>query len=132
LGNSLLLKRDAMTLTRWSRWFGGSRCYVENDRCKRDLVDAVNHARTRVTLSRTAANKFEPEITFAAWDDGLSVRSSFAAMDIDGQGSWPSPIMVAGAPLRLLVPKLSGPDVVLTYKAGQMHFNETVLTAREV
>ena len=99
---------------------------------KRDLVDAVNDARTRVTLRRTAANKFEPEITFAAWDEGLSVRSSFAAMDIDGQGSWPSAIMVAGAPLRMLAPKLTGPDVVLTYEAGKMRLNETVLTAREV
>ncbi len=99
---------------------------------KRDLVEAINHARTRVTLRRTAPNKFEPEITFAAYDDGLSVRSSFAAMDIDGEGSWPSPIMVAGATLRLLAPKLSGPDVVLTYETGQLRLNGTTLTAREV
>jgi len=97
---------------------------------KRDLVAAVGHARTRATLRRKGAG-FEPDLTLADSDGQLSVRSSYAAMDIPAEGSWASPIFANGAALRRLAPKLKGPDVTLTYVTGRLFLDGTSIPARE-
>jgi hypothetical protein len=101
---------------------------------KRDLVDAVGTARSRPTLRRVPGGRggFEMLVVLAASDDGLSVRSSNSAMDIRGTGVWSSPIGVAGATLRQLAPKLSGPTVELSYSDGELALNQTRIPAREV
>ncbi len=98
---------------------------------KSDFVQAVKDATTSTTLRRKAKNKFEPEVTIAPCNGGVSVCSSYAEIDIGGKGSWPEAIIVGGASLRLLAPKLSGTEVVLIYSAGQMRLNGTILSARE-
>jgi hypothetical protein len=97
---------------------------------KSDLVAAVGHARTRATLRRKGAG-FEPDLTLASSDGQLSVRSSYAAMDITAEGSWASPIFANGAALRRLAPKLKGPDVTLTYVTGRLFLDGTSIPARE-
>lgn len=97
---------------------------------KRDLVDAIGHARTRATLRRKGAG-FEPDVMFVACADGLSIRSSASAMDVPAGGTWASPITANGAALRRLVPKLAGPVVELSYADGRLSLNGTVVPARE-
>lgn len=98
---------------------------------KKDLVAAIGHARTRATLRRKEAG-FEPDVTFVAWEKGLSIRSSFAAMDIPAEGSWCSPIMANGAAIRKVAPKLAGPRVTLRYETGRLFLNATSISARDV
>lgn len=98
---------------------------------KLDLVDAIGHARTRATLRRKGAG-LEPDVFFTACDEGLSIRSSDAAMDIPASGTWVSPIRANGAALRRLAPKLAGPHVELSYEEGRMFLNGTSIPAREV
>lgn len=101
---------------------------------KYDLIDAIGVARRRPTLRRVAGGRggFESLIVLAECEEGLSVRSSNSAMDIPATGVWASPISVSGATLRQLVPKLSGPNVELSYADGQLALNRTRLPAREV
>jgi hypothetical protein len=99
---------------------------------KRDLVEAIGMARTRATLRRVGPKTFEPDVTLAACPLGLSIRSSHAGMELEGQETWPSPIAVRGAMLRRLAPKLEGPDVVLRYRNGLLFLNATGVGAREV
>ena len=98
---------------------------------KRDLVEAIGTARRRATL-RGRAFELEKEVIFAASQDGLSVRSSDAAMDIPGAGIWASPIATDGATIRRLAPALSGPEIQLTYCDGEHALNTTRISAREV
>lgn len=98
---------------------------------KRDLVDAIGTARRRATLRRKGS-QFEREVIFAVTSDGLSVRSSDAAMDIPGSGTWKSPIAANGATLRRLVTALDGPEIQLTYCDDQLALNTTRISAREV
>lgn len=97
---------------------------------KSDLVAAVGHARTRATLRRKGAG-FEPDLTLADGDGQLSVRSSYASMDIPAEGNWTSPIFANGAALRRLAPKLKCPDVTLTYVTGRLFLDGTSIPARE-
>jgi hypothetical protein len=101
---------------------------------KRDLVEAIGVARRRPTLRRVAGGRggFEPLVTLAACEAGLSVRSSNSAMDIPGAGVWGSPIAVSGVTLRQLAPKLTGPTIELSYCDGQLALNQTRLPAREI
>lgn len=98
---------------------------------KRDLVEAIGQTRTRATLRRKGAG-FEPDVTFVACEDGLSIRSSFAAMDVPAEGQWCSPIMANGAAIRRVAPKLTGPQVSLRYETGRLFLNSTSIPAREV
>jgi hypothetical protein len=97
---------------------------------KRDLVEAVGHARTRATLRRKGSG-FENEVMLINGDGQLSIRSSHAAMDIPAQGLWSSPVLTNGPALRRLAPKLSGPNVTLTYVAGRLFLDNTSIPARE-
>lgn len=97
---------------------------------KRDLVAAVGHARTRATLRRNGKG-FEADVMLAKADGGLSIRSSYAAMDIPAEGAWGSPVMANGAALRRLAPKLGGPEVTITYVAGRLFLDSTSIPARE-
>ncbi len=104
---------------------------------KADLIAAIGTARTRATLRRRSSGPgFEPWIVLAAVPEalggGLSVRSSDAANDVPGEGSWPPPIRVEGAALRRLAPKLTGPHVILTYADGRLAIGTTVLSAGEI
>jgi hypothetical protein len=99
---------------------------------KRDLVDAIGTARRRATLRRMQGIQFEADVIFAASNDGLSVRSSNAAMDIPASGIWASPIAANGAALRRLAPVLDGPEIQLSYCDGELALNTTRLSAREV
>lgn len=99
---------------------------------KADFVDAVNVARTRATLRSKGGISVESEVTLTACPEGLSVRSSFAATDIDAEGVWPSPVMVHGATLRKIAPKLQGEEITLSYEPGRLKLNGTLLTARDV
>src|SRR4051812_44626982 len=98
---------------------------------KRDLIDAIGTARRRATLKRKGGG-LEKDVIFAASGDGLSVRSSNAAMDIPGSGTWTSPIATNGATLRRLAPALTGPEVRLSYCDGQLALNTTRISAREL
>ncbi|HVI99429.1 MAG TPA: hypothetical protein VM657_10220 [Sphingomonas sp.] len=97
---------------------------------KRDLVEAIGTARSRPTLRRKGGG-FEPDVLLVACAEGLSVRSSNAAMDIPATGAWASPIVANGAMLRRLAPKLSGPAVELCYETGRLLLNGTSVPARE-
>ena len=104
---------------------------------KADLIAAIGTARRRATLRRRGSRPgYEPWVILAAVPEadvgGLSIRSSDAAMDVPGEGSWPSPIRVEGAALRRLAPKLAGPLVTFTYADGQLAAGTTVLSATEV
>jgi hypothetical protein len=99
---------------------------------KRDLVAAVGMARTRATLRRVGPKAFEPDITLAECPLGLSIRSSHAGMDIEGLGTWPSPIAARAAVMRRLLPKLEGLDVVVRYRSGLLFLNSTGIDAREI
>jgi hypothetical protein len=98
---------------------------------KRDLVDAIGTARRRATLRRKGI-QLEKKVVFTASADGLSVRSSDAAMDIPASGIWASPIATNGAAIRRLAPALDGPEIQLSYCDGQLALNTTRLSAREV
>jgi hypothetical protein len=98
---------------------------------KRDLIDAIGTARRRATL-RGKAFELEKEVVFTGLQDGLSVRSSDAAMDIPGSGTWASPIAANGATIRRLAPALTGPEIQLSYCDGQLALNTTRISAREV
>jgi hypothetical protein len=98
---------------------------------KPDLLRALQTARTRATLRRTKGAGVEHDITLAAAPGGLSVRSSFAAMDIPGDGAWPSPIMAYAAGLKRVVPKLPGITVKLRYEAGRLYLGPVWMSARE-
>lgn len=99
---------------------------------KRDFVEAINVARTKATLRGKGGISVESEVMLTACPEGLSVRSSYAAMDIDGYGVWPSPVMVHGATLRKIAPKLQGEEITLSYEPGRLKLNGTSLTARDV
>lgn len=104
---------------------------------KADLIAAIGTARRRATLRRRGSGPgFEPWVILAAVPEalggGLSIRSSDAAMDVSGDGTWPSPIRVEGAALRRLAPKLARPLVTLVYADGQLAIDTTVLSATEV
>ena len=98
---------------------------------KRDLIDAIGTARRRATLKRKGF-ELEKDVIFAGSGDGLSVRSSNAAMDIPGSGTWTSPIATNGATLRRLAPALGGPEIRLSYCDGQLALNTTRISAREL
>ena len=98
---------------------------------KQDLVEAIGTARRRVTLKRKGF-ALEKEVIFTASGDGLSVRSSDAAMDIPGSGTWASPIATNGATIRRLAPALDGPEIELSYCDGQLALNTTRISAREL
>jgi hypothetical protein len=97
---------------------------------KRDLVEAVDHARTRVTLRRKGKG-FEADVMLTNGGGKLSVRSSHAAMDIPAEGSWASPVLANGPSLRRLAPKLKGPEVTLTYVTGRLFLDSTSIPAKE-
>lgn len=97
---------------------------------KKDFVQAVTCARARATLRRGPGGS-EREVMLVSRKGGLSVRSSHAAMDIPAHGRWSSPVLANGPALRRLAPKLSGPEVTLTYVAGRLFLNKTSLPARE-
>lgn len=99
---------------------------------KADFVDAIGIARTRASLRSKGGIKVEPDVTFASCPEGLSIRSSFSAMDIDGEGTWTSPIMAHGASIRQVAPKLTGPTITLRYEAGKLFLNQTSITARDI
>ena len=98
---------------------------------KRDLVEAIGTARRRATLKRRGF-ELEKEVIFAACPEGLSIRSSDAAMDVPGSGRWTSPIATNGATLRRLAPALSGPEIALSYCDGELALNTTRISAREL
>jgi hypothetical protein len=98
---------------------------------KSDLLRALRTARTRATLRRTKGAGVEHDITLTAAPGGLSVRSSFAAMDIPGDGAWPSPILAYAAGLKRVVPKLPGATVTLRYEAGRLYLGPVWMSARE-
>lgn len=97
---------------------------------KKDFVQAVTCARGRATLRRVPGGS-EREVMLVSGKGQLSVRSSHAAMDIPARGPWSSPVLANGPALRRLAPKLSGPEVTLTYVAGRLFLNTTSLPARE-
>ena len=97
---------------------------------KQDFVQAITCARTRATLRRVPGGP-EREVMLTRGEGRLSIRSSHAAMDIPARGRWSSPILAYGPALRRLAPKLSGPEVTLTYVAGRLFLNTTSLPARE-
>ena len=99
---------------------------------KADFVEAIGVARTRATLRRKAGITTESDVTILSCPEGLSIRSSFSAMDIDGEGTWTSPIMAHGATLRQIAPKLTGPTITLRYEGGKLFLNQTSITARDV
>ena len=104
---------------------------------KSDLVRAIGTARTRATLRRRPSGPgFDPWVILTSLSEvsgsGLSIRSSDAAMDVDGEGSWSSPIRVEGAALRRLATKLAGPAVTLTSADGALAIGTTRLSATEV
>lgn len=98
---------------------------------KCDLVDAIGTARRRATLRRNGI-ALEREVVFAASIHGLSVRSSDAAMDIPGSGTWISPIATNGATVRRLSTALAGPEIRLSFCDGQLALNTTRISAREL
>ena len=98
---------------------------------KRDLVDAIGTARARPTLRRKESG-FEADVVLAECAEGLSIRSSNSAMDIPAKGVWVSPISVNGAALRRMAPKLTGPDIDLSFEEGRLSLNGTTVPAREV
>lgn len=98
---------------------------------KRDLVEAIGVARTRATLRRRGP-AFEDDVTLVGCAEGLSVRSSFAAMDIPADGMWHSPIMANGAAIRRLADKLEGPRISLRFENGRLSLNTTEIPAREL
>jgi hypothetical protein len=53
-------------------------------------------------------------------------------MDIEGLGTWPSPIAARAAVMRRLLPKLEGLDVVVRYRSGLFFLNSTGIDAREI
>lgn len=98
---------------------------------KRDLVEAIEVARTRATLRRRGP-AFEEDVALVGCTEGLSVRSSFAAMDIPADGMWDSPIMANGAAIRRLAAKLEGPRILLRFENGRLSLNTTEIPAREL
>lgn len=98
---------------------------------KRDLVKAVNCARSRAALRRKGRS-FERDVMLANCHGVLSIRSSHAAMDISAEGVWCSPIIANGPTLRRLAPKLTGPTVTLAYMTGRLFLDSTSIPAREV
>src|SRR5689334_10301416 len=98
---------------------------------KRDLIDAIGTARRRATLKRKGF-ELERDVIFAASGDGLSIRSSNAAMDLPASGTWTSPIAANGAMIRRLAPALDGPEIRLSYCDGQLALNTTRVSAREL
>lgn len=99
---------------------------------KADFVEAIGIARSRATLRSKGGIKVEHDLTLTACLEGLSVRSSFAAMDIDGEGEWVSPVMVYAAVIRQVAPKLEGPTITLRYEPGKLYLNNTSFTARDI
>lgn len=99
---------------------------------KDDFVEAIGVARTRATLRNKGGIKVERDLTLAGFPGGLSVRSSFAAMDIDGEGEWVSPVMVYAAAIRQVAPKLEGPTITLRYEPGKLYLNNTSFEARDI
>jgi hypothetical protein len=99
---------------------------------KSDFVKAIRIARTRATLRSKGGIQVEHDLTLAACDGGLSVRSSFAAMDIEGDGEWISPVMAYAAMIRKVAPKLDGPTITLRYEPGKLYLNRTILPARDI
>ena len=92
---------------------------------KADLIAAIGTARRRATLRRRGSGPgFEPWVILAAVSDalggGLSIRSSDAAMDVPGEGRWPSP-----SRLGALLPDRRAAD-------GQLAVGTPVLTAAGV
>lgn len=98
---------------------------------KADLVEGIGVARRRATLRRKGSG-FEPDVTFASCDTGLSIRSSASSLDVPAVGTWISPICANGAALRRLAPKLEGPEIILRFSDGWLRLNGTMVSAREV
>ena len=94
---------------------------------KRDFVEAIGVARSRATLRRKSGIQFESDLTLVACPGGLSVRSSFSAMDIDGEGEGASPIMVYAPAIRQVAPKLAGPTITLRYEPGKLFLQRHVV-----
>jgi hypothetical protein len=97
---------------------------------KCDLVRAVGIARTRSTLVRRRGVQ-ERTIVLTGSAKGLYVRSESTSVSIDGQGCWTSPISCSGPTARRLIPKLTGPTVVLRYDGLRLFMNNTAISARE-
>lgn len=98
---------------------------------KSELAEAIGFVRTRAGL-KYKGSKLEPEVMIVAAPGGLSLRTSLLASDIQASGAWDSPIVVHGPSLRRLVPKLTGPEIVLRYERGKLYINSTSIPAREI
>lgn len=101
---------------------------------KSDLVEAIGTARSRPTLRRVVDGPggFEADVILSGWEYGLSVRSSDSAMDIDGRGTWASPVRVKGAALRRLAPKLPKGRLLVEFSDGRLKIAGTEFPASEV
>ncbi|MES2493112.1 MAG: hypothetical protein V4579_07535 [Pseudomonadota bacterium] len=84
------------------------------------------------TLRSKGGIKVERDLTFTACPGGVSVRSSYAAMDIEGEGEWISPVIVYAAAIRQVAPKLEGPTITLRYEPGKLYLNRTSFEARDI
>lgn len=99
---------------------------------KTALVEATSDARKISTWRKRSSAARAFPLIIAAGEDGLSFRSSDAALDVPAQGTWPSPIRVPGAVLHALAPRLEGPQVTMVYADGKLVIGRTVIDAAEV
>jgi hypothetical protein len=97
-----------------------------------DLVNALTLVRDRKRVRRVRSNKPEPWVTLASSDLGFSVRGSVDSGDMEGVGSWHSPIRVHGDTLAKLTKKVPKGTVRLLYINGFLYVNTTRLTASEI
>lgn len=91
-------------------------------------MEAIGHALTRASLRRKDAG-FEPDVTLLACEDGIPIRSSFAAMDVPAEGQWCSPVMANGAAIQRVRPSVR---TALRYEGGRVFLNATSIPAREI
>ena len=96
-----------------------------------DLITGINATRYRPSR-KTTIGRVKTEVLIAPTESGLSVRTHNRGMDIPAAGCWTSPIAVNGAWLKRLAPKLTGDTVDISYADGEIAFNQTRLTGREV
>lgn len=97
----------------------------------RDLAKAVNLVRTRGTLRGSGA-QVERSVTIAGTGSGASIRTSDVAVDVESNGTWPSPARTNGPMLRKLCMKLAKGPIEITFRDGRLKIGTTIIDATEV
>lgn len=97
----------------------------------RDFAKAVNVVRTRGTLRGSGA-QVGRSVTIAGTGSGASIRTSDVAVDIDSDGTWPSPVRTNGPMLRKLCLKLAKGPIEITYRDRRLKIGPTIIDATEV